>query len=149
MKKNSTPGSNGLKRREFISRTVTVGGGVLLGISAAPANALIRSFSFTQTSRPSNPALSDFKQLVGQGFRLQAEDGREIRAKLIEAEAIKNSQGLRFRRKPFSLVFGFPGDVNPGQDIYLVSHPRIVSMKLLMAPVDRPGKINRLEAVFA
>ncbi len=149
MKKNSTPERKGLKRREFISRTITVGGVVLLGVSAAPANALIRSLSSTQTIRPVNPVLSDFTHLIGQGFRLQAKDGRKLHAKLIEAEAFKPQQAFRFRPKPFSLVFDLPGDINSDQDIYLVSHPRIGSMKILMVPVDLPTKSNRLEAVFA
>lgn len=149
MKKESTPESNGLKRREFISRAVTVGGAVLLGVSAAPANALIRSFSSTQTIQPINMALSDFTRLMGEEFRLKTKDGSDLHAKLIEAEVFKTHQALRFRRKPFSLVFDLPGDVNLNQDIYLVSHPQIGSMEILMVPVDLPTKSSRLEAVFA
>ena len=144
-----------LKRRDFLSRTVAVGGMVLLSTSAAPVravgiatNSLLNPIQTRKTVRLSNATVNDFADLVGQRFRLRTEDGTAIHAKLIETNSPKTRQGLRFRREHFSIVFDVPNDLELVQGQYSLSHTRFGSMDLFMVPVDLPAIHSRLEAVF-
>ena len=144
-----------LKRRDFLSRTASVGGMVLLSASVAPVHALetatnsLSPVRACKTVRPGNATVKDFSALVGQRFRLQAEGGTIVRAKLIESNAPKTHRGLRFRREPFSIIFDVPDGLELVQGRYRLSHPQITSIELFMVPVDLPAKHNRLEAIFS
>lgn len=145
------------QRRDFLSRSVAVGGLAVLGLSAGPARALAKaaggdpgnSARSYRSVRPGNATLTDFNGLVGQRFRLQTEAGNSVHARLIEANAPPTRRAPRFRREHFSLIFDVPGGAELYQGHYRLSHPQVGSLALFMVPVDLPAKHNRLEAVFA
>jgi len=145
-----------LKRRDFLTRTAAIGGMILLNASSAPVHALGISphglFNPVGTGkrvRLGNATVKDFEDLAGQSFRLQMGSGATVSAKLIETNSSETRRGLRFRRKPFSIVFNVPGDDELVQGQYYLSHPQIGTLTLFMVPVDLPARHRRLEAIFS
>jgi len=156
LKIQTTSKKTTLRRREFLSRTATVGGMAILSVSSAPVHALGAStdglfnpVGADKRVHLANATIKDFEELTGQNFNLRTESGAVVNAKLIEISSPKAGRGLRFRRDPFSIVFDVKADLELLQGQYYLSHPQAGLMRLFMVPVDLPAKHNRLEVVFS
>lgn len=141
-------------RRDVLSCTAALGGMTIIGAAAGPAStaAAVPAAGRTAHVRKSvsvgNATADDFAELVGESFGLRTEDGKSVRATLIEVNVPRTRRALRFRREHFSLVFDVPRSSDRAQGRYGVSHPTIGSLELFMVPVDLPARHSRLEAVF-
>jgi len=155
LKIQTTSKKTTLRRREFLSRTATVGGMAILSVSSVPVHALGAStdglfnpVGADKRVHLANATIKDFEELTGQNFNLRTESGAVVNAKLIEVSSPKVGRGLRFRRDPFSIVFDVLDSFELTEGQYRLTHPKRSSMNLFMVPVDLLMPHNRLEAVF-
>lgn len=91
--------------------------------------------------------LDRFAPLVGERFRIHA-DALELHATLIEANSLREAQGLGQRSRQFSLVWRGPPGARVPERICRVSHPALGAMELLLINLGPDQEGMRYEAVF-
>lgn len=96
---------------------------------------------------PSPYRLDAFTPLLGEAFTVQVGDER-VTATLVEAQSLREVQGVGRRSQQFSLVWrGPPGLVLP-QQIYTVGHPAVGEMPLFLVCIGNSADGALYEAVF-
>ena len=92
-------------------------------------------------------ALGQFEPLIWQAFTIDVgSDG--VSAVLIEANNLREAQGIGHLSRQFSLVWRGPRDVRLEQRIYSVRHPALPPLDLFLVCIGPDAEGMRYEAVF-
>jgi hypothetical protein len=91
---------------------------------------------------------ADFYMHLNETFTLSRPDGRQHALTLVKVTELGEEQGESERRRPFSLIFRGPLDLQMPQQIYALTHPQMGNLQIFIVPIGPDQAGQCYEAIF-
>jgi len=149
-----------MKRREFLIEACRFGKIGVFGLAAARWPGAARAVDCAYVTAPrigghgimlKEVTVSVFEECVGSAFRIYADSGSSVDAKLIETTPVGSRSGgssAVAQREAFSIVFRGPAEPVLPQKIYTLEHAKLGRFELFLVPIGPDSSGMRYEAVF-